>query len=91
MEESDEETVQLGRKYTIGKECYPCILTTGDMLKTVQKEGFEPAASAFFMPSARAHVGLGSTIVCTGWFSTNGDTRMYRSTLPTRMKSFTRN
>ncbi|HUJ88933.1 MAG TPA: acyl-CoA dehydratase activase [Syntrophorhabdales bacterium] len=53
MEESDDETVQLGRKYTIGKECYPCILTTGDMLKTVQKEGFEPTASAFFMPSGK--------------------------------------
>jgi predicted CoA-substrate-specific enzyme activase len=53
IEESDEETVQLGRKFTIGKECYPCILTTGDMLKTVRKEGFDPAASAFFMPSGR--------------------------------------
>jgi predicted CoA-substrate-specific enzyme activase len=53
MEESDDETVQLGRKFTIGKECYPCILTTGDMLKTVKKEGFDPAASAFFMPSGR--------------------------------------
>ncbi len=53
MEESDEQTVQLGRKFTIGKECYPCILTTGDMLKTVRKEGFEPGASAFFMPSGR--------------------------------------
>jgi predicted nucleotide-binding protein (sugar kinase/HSP70/actin superfamily) len=51
--ESDDETVQLGRKFTIGKECYPCILTTGDMLKTVRKEGFEPGASAFFMPSGR--------------------------------------
>jgi predicted nucleotide-binding protein (sugar kinase/HSP70/actin superfamily) len=53
MEESDEKTVQLGRKFTIGKECYPCILTTGDMLRTVRKEGFDPAASAFFMPSGR--------------------------------------
>ncbi len=42
MDESDEQTVQLGRKFTIGKECYPCILTTGDMLKTARKEGFEP-------------------------------------------------
>jgi predicted CoA-substrate-specific enzyme activase len=51
MEESDEETVQLGRKYTLGKECYPCILTTGDMLKTVGRQGFDAASSAFFMPS----------------------------------------
>jgi predicted nucleotide-binding protein (sugar kinase/HSP70/actin superfamily) len=53
MDESDEETVQLGRKYTIGKECYPCILTTGDMLKTANRPDFDPAASGFFMPSGR--------------------------------------
>ena len=51
MEESDESTVVLGRQYTTGKECYPCILTTGDMLKTVRKETFDPERSAFFMPS----------------------------------------
>ena len=51
MEESDEETVILGRKYTSGKECYPCILTTGDMLKTARGDNFDPAKSAFFMPS----------------------------------------
>jgi predicted CoA-substrate-specific enzyme activase len=51
MEESDEKTVYWGRKYTTGKECYPCILTTGDMLKTVRKETFDPEKSAFFMPS----------------------------------------
>jgi predicted CoA-substrate-specific enzyme activase len=51
MEESDETTVYWGRKFTTGKECYPCILTTGDMLKTVKKDGFDPDNSAFFMPS----------------------------------------
>ncbi len=51
MEESEEATVVVGRKFTTGKECYPCILTTGDMLRTVRKEGFNPDRSAFFMPS----------------------------------------
>lgn len=51
MEESNDETVRLGRKYTLGKECYPCILTTGDMLKTARSKGFDPKKSAFFMPS----------------------------------------
>lgn len=51
MEESDERTVNIGRKFTTGKECYPCILTTGDMVKTIQRESFDPEASAFFMPS----------------------------------------
>lgn len=51
MEESDERTVNIGRKYTSGKECYPCILTTGDMVRTIQRESFDPEKSAFFMPS----------------------------------------
>jgi predicted CoA-substrate-specific enzyme activase len=51
MEVSEEATVVLGRKFTTGKECYPCILTTGDMLRTTRKEGFDPDRSAFFMPS----------------------------------------
>jgi len=51
LPESDEETLILGRKYTSGKECYPCILTTGDMVKMVQRPDFDPEHSAFFMPS----------------------------------------
>ena len=51
MRESDEETIQIGRKYTLGKECFPCILTTGDMLKTSRRPDFDPDKSAFFMPS----------------------------------------
>ena len=51
MDESDDTTVYWGRKFTTGKECYPCILTTGDMLKTIKKEDFDPEKSAFFMPS----------------------------------------
>lgn len=52
MPESDEETLRLGRRYTSGKECFPAVLTTGDLVKLVQSPGFEPEKSAFFMPSA---------------------------------------
>ncbi len=51
LPESDEETVHWGRKFTTGKECYPCILTTGDMVKAVRRPDFNPHRSAFFMPS----------------------------------------
>jgi predicted CoA-substrate-specific enzyme activase len=51
MDEPGEETMRLGRKITSGKECYPCILTTGDMLKEVSKASFDPEKSAFFMPT----------------------------------------
>ncbi|MCK5255035.1 MAG: CoA activase, partial [Deltaproteobacteria bacterium] len=33
LPESDGETLRWGRKLTSGRECYPCILTTGDMVK----------------------------------------------------------
>ncbi len=47
----DDETLKLGRRYTSGRECYPSILTTGDMVKIVSKPDFDPERSAFFMPS----------------------------------------
>jgi predicted CoA-substrate-specific enzyme activase len=49
--ESDEETLYWGRKLTSGKECYPCILTTGDMVKLVKDPNFDHERAAFFMPS----------------------------------------
>ena len=52
MPMSDEETILWGRKYTSGKECYPCLITTGDMLRQIHSSGFDPARSAFFMPTA---------------------------------------
>ncbi|KMY66765.1 CoA activase [Desulfocarbo indianensis] len=51
MPESDARTLELGRRHTSGKECYPCALTTGDMLKKLMDDGADPAKAAFFMPS----------------------------------------
>ncbi len=48
---SDQETLVWGRRLTSGKECYPLILTTGDMAKMTQRPDFDPDKSAFFMPS----------------------------------------
>ena len=48
---SDGKTLEYGRRFTSGKECYPCIVTTGDMVKKVMEPGFDPERSAFFMPS----------------------------------------
>ena len=50
---SDDKTLELGKRYTTGKECYPCIITTGDILKKVYSPGFDPERAAFFMPDAR--------------------------------------
>lgn len=48
---TDAEAIAIGRRYVSGKECYPCAVTTGDMLKKVLSSDFNPDESAFFMPS----------------------------------------
>ncbi len=45
-----DESLQLGRRHTTGKECLPCIITTGDMLAKCREPGFKPDRAAFFMP-----------------------------------------
>ena len=50
--------LDLGMKYTSGKECYPCQITTGDILYFMRKEmerlgeGFNPENYIYFMPEA---------------------------------------
>ncbi len=51
LPETDADALEYGRRYVTGKECYPCTVTTGDMLKKVFSEDFKPEESAFFMPS----------------------------------------
>lgn len=52
MKSADEQGLILGRRFTSGKECLPCAITIGDMLMTTQRKDFDPAKSAFLMPSA---------------------------------------
>ena len=52
LPDSDDETLELGRRLTSGKECYPLILTTGDLAKLLRRPDFDPERSAFFMPAA---------------------------------------
>ncbi|VAX34236.1 Activator of 2-hydroxyglutaryl-CoA dehydratase [hydrothermal vent metagenome] len=51
LPETDAGALEFGRRYVTGKECYPCTVTTGDMLKKVFSGDFKPEESAFFMPS----------------------------------------
>ncbi len=50
--EPDKESLKWGRRYTSGKECFPCIITTGDMVKITKRPDFNKDNSAFFMPSS---------------------------------------
>ena len=46
----DKETLELGRKYTSARECFPMICTTGSFLKKLQEPGVDPVKISFFMP-----------------------------------------
>ena len=46
---SNEDTIKYGRRYTSGKECYPAIVTTGDMVRMVKSPEFNRKGAAFFM------------------------------------------
>ena len=48
----DKTSLELGRKHTSGKECYPAILTTGDIVKKAKCPNFDPDRSVFFMATA---------------------------------------
>ncbi|MFC1544802.1 hypothetical protein ACFL4X_01410 [Gemmatimonadota bacterium] len=50
--DSDEQTLELGRKYTSGEECLPALVTLGNFLKIAEEPGFEASKAAFFMPTA---------------------------------------
>ncbi|MEN6384460.1 MAG: acyl-CoA dehydratase activase-related protein, partial [Phycisphaerales bacterium] len=52
MISADEQGLNLGRRFSSGKECLPCAITIGDMLATTQRKDFDPERSAFLMPSA---------------------------------------
>ncbi|MBE9580352.1 MAG: CoA activase [Proteobacteria bacterium] len=50
--------LDLGKEYTSGKECYPCQITTGDILYFMKKEeerlgdAFNPQDYVYFMPES---------------------------------------
>jgi predicted CoA-substrate-specific enzyme activase len=52
LPETNQNSVELGRRYTGGRECYPAVLTTGDLLRELEKPGVDPQKVAFFMPTA---------------------------------------
>ena len=52
LPKTDEESLDIGRKHSTGKECIPYTLTLGDILKKARSKDFNPAKSIFFMPEA---------------------------------------
>ena len=62
MDLPDEESLHWGRKFTTGKECYPALLTTGDMIRQAKRPDFDPDHSAFFMASANGPCRFGQYV-----------------------------
>jgi predicted nucleotide-binding protein (sugar kinase/HSP70/actin superfamily) len=50
--EGDERTYEIAGRFTSGDECLPERVTIGDFLKVAEQPGFDPAKTAFFMPTA---------------------------------------
>ena len=48
---SGAHTRELGSRFTCGDECYPAIVTLGDLLHAAEQPGFNPARSVFLMPT----------------------------------------
>ena len=51
LPEPDRETIEIGRKTVSGKQCFPCILTIGEMLKKVYSSKSISENITFFMPA----------------------------------------
>ncbi|PKK83509.1 MAG: CoA activase [candidate division Zixibacteria bacterium HGW-Zixibacteria-1] len=49
LPEPDETSLYYGKKFTSGKECFPCVVTTGDMIRQVKSKDFKPDDSVFLM------------------------------------------
>ncbi len=45
-----QDDLEIARKYTSGRECFPMICTTGSFLKKLMEPGTDPANVSFFMP-----------------------------------------
>jgi len=86
---SDDASLALGRRFTSGKECVPCVVTAGDMIRQLQQSEVNPDEVAFFMPSGTGPCRFGSynemhKIVLQEYgfeqvpiFAPNQDTEMY--------------
>ena len=46
----DDKDLEIARKYTSGRECFPMICTTGSFLKKLMEPDTDPAQTSFFMP-----------------------------------------
>ena len=49
----DRESLSIGLSNCRGRECLPCIYTTGDIIRQIKQPDFDPATSVFLMPTGQ--------------------------------------
>ncbi len=49
---SDSKSLELAKKHTTGKECYPFLITAGDFLRKATSNDFDINKAGFFMPTS---------------------------------------
>jgi len=49
---SDDETMDIGLGVCRGRECLPCFLATGDLIRACRSAGFDHARAAFLVPGS---------------------------------------
>jgi predicted nucleotide-binding protein (sugar kinase/HSP70/actin superfamily) len=47
----NEESTDIGLELCYGRECLPCLLCTGDILRKCREPGFDPSRAVFLMPT----------------------------------------
>jgi predicted nucleotide-binding protein (sugar kinase/HSP70/actin superfamily) len=52
MPEPDDETTKIGQDLVLGRECAPCMVTVGDVIRLSRRPGFDPKSAAVLMPTA---------------------------------------
>jgi predicted nucleotide-binding protein (sugar kinase/HSP70/actin superfamily) len=52
LPESDDRSMKIGLKICGGRECLPCFLAMGDVIRAAEQPDFDPARSAFYFPTA---------------------------------------
>jgi len=59
---SDQSTLTTALEFVRGRECLPCFMTTGDIVKKCREPGFDPAQARFFMPTSHGPCRMGQYI-----------------------------
>ncbi len=60
----DARSLELGAQHLSGEECLPAKVTLGDFLKVAEAPGFDPARTAFMMPTTEGPCRFGQYAPC---------------------------